>query len=141
MAVDRGLVDGIGELRAVMRARYGDKVRLRPFTAERRRWPLWGRLPFAAREPAAAIVELADWIEAPLLWPRFGLGGPAALLNPPALRRRSRRRHLPSGDGAARPRARALARCLCSALTPSGRWPVRRKPQPGAAAPPAPGHP
>ena len=33
MAVDRGLVDGIGELRAVMRARYGDKVKLRPFAA------------------------------------------------------------------------------------------------------------
>ncbi len=73
MAVDRGLIDGIGELRAVMRARYGDKVRLRPFTAERRRWPLWRRLPLAAREPAAAIADLADWIEARLLWARFGL--------------------------------------------------------------------
>ncbi len=30
MALTRGLIDGIGELRAVMRARYGDKVRLRP---------------------------------------------------------------------------------------------------------------
>ena len=54
MALDRGLVDGIGELRAVMRARYGDKVRLRPFAAERRRWPFWRRLPFAAREPVVA---------------------------------------------------------------------------------------
>jgi signal peptide peptidase SppA len=73
MAVDRGLIDGIGELRAVMRARYGDKVRLRPFAAERRRWPLWRRLPLAAREPVAAIADLADWIEARLLWARFGL--------------------------------------------------------------------
>ncbi len=73
MAVERGLIDGIGELRSVMRARYGDKVRLRPFTAERRRWPLWRRLPLAAREPAAAIADLADWIEARLLWARFGL--------------------------------------------------------------------
>ena len=73
MAVERGLIDGIGELRAVMRARYGDKVRLRPFTAERRRWLLWRRLPLAAREPAAAIADLADWIEARLLWARFGL--------------------------------------------------------------------
>jgi signal peptide peptidase SppA len=73
MAVDRGLIDGIGELRAVMRTRYGDKVRLRPFPAERRRWSLWSRLPFAAREPAAAITDLADWIEARLLWARFGL--------------------------------------------------------------------
>jgi signal peptide peptidase SppA len=73
MAVDRGLVDGIGELRAVMRARYGDKVRLRPFGAERRRWPFSRRLPFAAREPSSVIGDLADWIEARLLWARFGL--------------------------------------------------------------------
>jgi signal peptide peptidase SppA len=73
MAVERGLVDGIGELRAVMRARYGDKVRLRPFPAERRRWPLWRRLPFGARDPAAAIADIAEWVEARLLWARFGL--------------------------------------------------------------------
>jgi signal peptide peptidase SppA len=73
MAVDRGLIDGIGELRAVVRARFGDKVRLRPFTSERRRWSFWRRLPFAAREPAAAFADLADWIEARLLWARFGL--------------------------------------------------------------------
>ncbi len=53
MALSRGLVDGIGELRGVMRARYGDKVKLRPFAAERRRWSLWRRLPFTAREPVA----------------------------------------------------------------------------------------
>jgi serine protease SohB len=73
MAVERGLVDGIGELRGVMRARYGDKVKLRPFQAERRRWPLWRRLPFAARGPAAAITDFTEWIEARLLWARFGL--------------------------------------------------------------------
>ena len=73
MAVDRGLVDGIGELRAVMRSRYGDKVRLRPFGAERRRWPFSRRLPFAAREPSTVIADLADWIEARLMWARFGL--------------------------------------------------------------------
>jgi signal peptide peptidase SppA len=73
MAVDRGLIDGIGEVRAVMRARYGDKVRLRPFGAERRRWPFSRRLPFAAREPNTVIADLADWIEARLLWARFGL--------------------------------------------------------------------
>ena len=73
MALDRGLIDGIGELRAVMRARYGDKVRLRAVAAERRRWPFLSRLPFAAREPFSLITELADWIEARLLWARFGL--------------------------------------------------------------------
>jgi signal peptide peptidase SppA len=73
MAVNRGLVDGIGELRGVMRARYGDKVKLRPFAAERRRWPLWRRLPFAAGGPVLAISDVADWIEARLLWAKFGL--------------------------------------------------------------------
>ena len=73
MALNRGLVDGIGELRGVMRARYGDKVKLRPFAAERRRWPFWRRLPFTAREPIASIADLADWVEARLLWASFGL--------------------------------------------------------------------
>ena len=73
MALNRGLVDGIGELRGVMRARYGDKVKLRPFVTERRRWPFLRRLPLAAREPVAAIADLADWIEARLLWASFGL--------------------------------------------------------------------
>jgi len=73
MAVDRGLIDGIGEIRAVMRARYGEKVRLRPIAAERRRWPFPGRLPFLTREPFSLIAELADWVEARLLWARYGL--------------------------------------------------------------------
>ena len=73
MAMDRGLVDGIGELRAVMRARYGDKVRLRPIAAERRRLPFLSRLPFVRREPVLLISELVDWLEGRLLWARFGL--------------------------------------------------------------------
>jgi signal peptide peptidase SppA len=73
MALDRGLIDGIGELRTVMRARYGDKVRLRPVAAETRRWPLLNRLPFLRREPLSLIADLADWIETRLLWARFGL--------------------------------------------------------------------
>jgi hypothetical protein len=56
-----------------MRARYGEKVKLRPFAAERRRWSLWRRLPLGAHDPIAALAELADWIEARLLWARFGL--------------------------------------------------------------------
>lgn len=73
MALDRGLIDGIGELRAVMRARYGDKVRLRPIPADRRRWPFLSRLPLVVREPVSLIAELADWIETRLLWAKFGL--------------------------------------------------------------------
>jgi signal peptide peptidase SppA len=73
MALNRGLVDGIGEIRGVMRARYGDKVKLRPFVAERRRWPLSRRLPFVAPEPGAGFQAFAEWIEARLLWAKFGL--------------------------------------------------------------------
>jgi signal peptide peptidase SppA len=72
MALDRGLIDGIGELRSVMRARYGDKVKLRSVPVGRRR-PLLSRLPFVEREPSTFIAELADWVEARLLWARFGL--------------------------------------------------------------------
>jgi signal peptide peptidase SppA len=72
LAAERGLIDGIGELRAVMRARYGKDVRLRAIATERRR-PLLARLPFVAREPADVAGELADWLEARLLWGRFGL--------------------------------------------------------------------
>ncbi len=77
MALDRGLIDGIGELRSVMRARYGDKVRLRPVAPERRRWPFLSRLPFLRSEPLSLIAELADWVEARLLWARFRIVKPA----------------------------------------------------------------
>src|SRR5262249_27554873 len=73
MALNRRLVDGIGELRGVMRARYGDKGKLSLFGGYRRRWRFWRRLPFSAREPIATITDLADWVEARLLWASFGL--------------------------------------------------------------------
>ena len=72
-ALERGLIDGIGEPRGVLRARYGDKVKLRPVSAERRRWPFLSRVPFADRQPLLMIADLAEWIEARLLWARFGL--------------------------------------------------------------------
>ncbi len=85
-AVELGLVDGLGDLRTVLRARYGEKVRLR-LVAEGRRWfPKGLRLGAdgggggaggggadgldwaggAARGLVAAIEERA-------LWARFGL--------------------------------------------------------------------
>ena len=72
MAAQRGLIDGIGELRSVMRGRFGENVRLRPVNPQRRR-PLLGRLPLGTLEPADMIADVADWIEARLLWGRFGL--------------------------------------------------------------------
>jgi signal peptide peptidase SppA len=74
MALARGLIDGIGDLRTVMRTRFGDRVRLVPIASERRR--RWFR-PRPRRgiesrwlEPFA---DLVDWLEARLLWARFGL--------------------------------------------------------------------
>lgn len=75
MALERGLIDGIGDLRSVMRARFGDKVRLVPIAAERRRrWFLPRfRRPSLERDPLALLDGLVDWCEARLLWARFGL--------------------------------------------------------------------
>jgi signal peptide peptidase SppA len=73
MALARGLVDGIGDLRSVMRARFGDTVRLVPIVSERRRWRPWSRpRPFAAEMPGL-MTEITDWIEARLLWSRYDL--------------------------------------------------------------------
>src|SRR5436309_2197448 len=75
MALSRGLIDGIGDLRSVMRARFGDNVRLVPVAADRRRrWFLPRfRRPSLERDPAALLDTLLDWCEARLLWARFGL--------------------------------------------------------------------
>jgi ClpP class serine protease len=70
-ALERGLIDGIGELHGVIQARYGDRVRLRQIAIERRR-SLRRLLPFT-QDPLAPIAELADAIEARLFWARFGL--------------------------------------------------------------------
>src|ERR1700674_3769901 len=68
MALARGLVDGIGDLRSVMRARFGDKVRLVPIAAARRRWWMTRLRPGVESEPhggvAAAFAEFLDWLEA-----------------------------------------------------------------------------
>jgi signal peptide peptidase SppA len=76
MALARGLVDGIGDLRSVMRSRYGDKVRLVPIASQRRRrWWLPRLRPAIAAEGAvaAALAELFELIETRALWARFGL--------------------------------------------------------------------
>jgi ClpP class serine protease len=78
MALTRGLVDGIGDLRSVMRARFGANVKLLPIlAARRRRWWLPRPLSFARLEPrgswAGPLGDLLDWLEARALWARFGL--------------------------------------------------------------------
>ena len=68
-AVPLGLIDGLGEARAVIRQRFGDKARL--VIANPRRG-LLRRLRSRA-EPAHALEELLAAVEARALWRRYGL--------------------------------------------------------------------
>lgn len=74
-ALELGLIDGIGDLRSVLRARYGEKVRLVPVAPPsggwlRRRLGLEGN---AAGPMAEAASALAEGLEARALWARYGL--------------------------------------------------------------------
>jgi signal peptide peptidase SppA len=74
MALSKGLVDGIGDLRAVMRARFGERVRLLPIASERRRrWFLPRPARGVEADRLGFVADLVDWLEARLLWARFGL--------------------------------------------------------------------
>ena len=69
-ALDLGLIDGIGDLRSVMRARFGDKVRFRTVGAgggwlRRRLRP--------ASEPGDWTRDLLSAIEERAWWARYGL--------------------------------------------------------------------
>lgn len=63
-AMRLGLVDGIGHLVPVLKARYGDKTRFRVFTRKR---PMFGRLGLAGAD------TLADELSARSQFARFGL--------------------------------------------------------------------
>ena len=74
MALAKGLIDGIGDLRSVMRTRFGDRVRLVPVAPERRRrWWLPRARPVLGIEPVPLFADLVEWLEARSLWARFGL--------------------------------------------------------------------
>jgi len=68
MAVKAGLVDGIGDVRATMRARYGDKVKLPKIEAKR---SLWQQLRGSGAEAVAG--SLFGRIEERAHWARWGL--------------------------------------------------------------------
>ena len=68
-ALTRGLIDGIGDLRTILRSRFGDQVKLVPVT-QRRSWlqrRLRLGLPEGWTEQALAAVEERS------LWARYGL--------------------------------------------------------------------
>lgn len=67
-AVGLGLADGIGELRATMRARHGEKVRFAVFGAPRK--PFWARFVPGAD---ALAVSVADTFAERAAFARYGL--------------------------------------------------------------------
>jgi signal peptide peptidase SppA len=78
-AQELGLIDGLGDLRTVMRGRFGEKVRLRLVHGERRWWR--GRIRTGAALPPMIPTGLADdfahavigAVEERAMWSRFGL--------------------------------------------------------------------
>jgi len=73
-ALDLGLVDGVGELRNTLRARFGDKVVTPLIGAERR---LFGRRSSGVERgdvaPAGLAEDIISALEARALWARYGL--------------------------------------------------------------------
>ena len=73
-ALGLGLIDGIGELRGVLRGMFGESVRLRLVETERRRRFSLGQLVPSFRAEAGDIAgDLLTRIEERLTWARFGL--------------------------------------------------------------------
>lgn len=71
-ALELGLIDGLGELRQVLRQRYGDKLRLKRVDGSR---PWWRhRLAFGGQAPVAQdwAVGLLAAVEERALWSRYG---------------------------------------------------------------------
>ncbi|HYM01911.1 MAG TPA: S49 family peptidase [Stellaceae bacterium] len=73
-ALERGLIDGVGDLREVMRARYGDAVRFRPIEPDRRRLSLLSWLGLPRRPDIGDLAaDLLARLEEHVIWARFGL--------------------------------------------------------------------
>ncbi len=71
--VELGLVDGLGDLHAVLRERYGEKVKLKPFGPKKGLLQL-PRLGLAAALPGSNLAsDLLSAAEDRALWSRFGL--------------------------------------------------------------------
>jgi len=72
-ALSLGLIDGIGEMRGIVRGLFGDEVRLRPIDPERRR-SLWSRLALPGRPDVMDVAgDVLARLEERLIWARFGL--------------------------------------------------------------------
>jgi signal peptide peptidase SppA len=71
-ALALGLIDGIGDMRGVLRARFGEAVRLRAAAPERRRF-VWSFLRGRRPDIADHLADLAVRLEERMIWARFGL--------------------------------------------------------------------
>jgi signal peptide peptidase SppA len=72
-ALKLGLVDGIGEIRGVLRERFGEGVRLRSVDVRRRRRWLPSIPIGTRRDPLDLVGDVLAAVEERLLWARFGL--------------------------------------------------------------------
>ena len=73
-AVANGLIDGIGDLRGVLRDRFGEAVQLRPIAPRGGGWFRRRAAPLAARAwPSELALDLVEAIEDRTIWARFGL--------------------------------------------------------------------
>jgi serine protease SohB len=76
-AVAHGLVDGIGDMRGILRQRYGDKLRLRSMSRQRS----WLQRRFGMSRDGSSLRDLTDQlvpellaqVEEAALWRRYGL--------------------------------------------------------------------
>jgi hypothetical protein len=73
-AVEMGLADRVGDLRALLRERYGEKVRVLPIPVGRGGW-FRRRMGFSAGDASVAglVDRVIAMIEERMLWSRFGL--------------------------------------------------------------------
>lgn len=75
-ALDLGLIDGLGDLRAILRARYGENVKLKVIGESKSWWLRWMGLrthPADFAEPAEWGERLLAAAEERMMWNRFGL--------------------------------------------------------------------
>jgi len=72
-ALELGLVDGFGELRQVMRQRYGEKVKFRKIEGKRNWWRRRLNLETDLTMPGDWAASLIAAVEERSLWSRFGL--------------------------------------------------------------------
>ena len=69
-ALEAGLIDGLGGLHGVLKARFGDKVRLPQMSAPR---PWWQRRLGLEAAPRAMVDAALDGLAERAMWSRYGL--------------------------------------------------------------------